>query len=1357
MQNSIKRTLSLILVLCSCLSMLLLTVTQADAASITVFSQNDSRWKNHQYGYKDNKGTPATIGSGGCGILSLVNAVYYMNGNFIDPIALADWSVDKGYRVNGVGTSHGLYPAYSKAYGNTYGFSCSSSEGTGTWDTLKSHLINGGTAIVPTVTRATGSAHLLVIADYDSSSGKYLVLDSYASSNRGTSSGYAWMTKATFQDRMSCSKFILINNTAGSSGTHTHSYSGSYYESAHPHKVYQKCSCGATQYTGGTTKVDTCETCNPVNTSSKYNTVLPFKAYLKGTSTVYPYSSAQLASQTGGEIWSNDECTISAVYSNGACKVTYPAGSTTKTAYAKLSDFIGDTSASLNRQTANRQITTYIRSSTGSTAYGYVSSGDVIYTLGTSGNMTQIFYPTSSGYKLAWVVTSDINYVAPTYDTRFNPYCPIKGYPCATANFTVYKSDHSTKQGTIYTSDYCTINHVYADGWCEVTYPTSSGNKTAYTPLNNFVYNVSANHMKYTANAQIKVHKTKNLPGDVNWYVSSGDQFFVVGSYGGASQVLYPIDAQYGGGYKLGWINTNDLPKTTYTVSYNANGGNGAPGNQTKNHGTALTLSTTAPTRAGHSFVGWATSASATSATYAPGASYNVDANLPLYAVWKVNKYEVTYNANGGTNAPTAQNKTHGTVLTLTKDIPVKNYTVTFNANGGTVDVSSRQVNCEFLGWSTSSSASSAAYQPGGSFSENANTILYAVWKNPTLEQYSIPVRSGYVFDGWYTEVNGGTQVMLSTVVSSDMTVYAHWEMATYEVTYDANGGEGAPDNQVKTHGKNLTISSTIPTKENNIFLGWATEEYPDTVQYHPGDAYSVDSDIMLIAVWEQATLTNIEISAKPEKTTYYVGDTLDATGLKLTLSYSDGHTEVITNGFSCSPNVLDVAGTQTIEVTYGGKTATFTVTVVEIQITELKLAKQPDKTTYYVGEQLDTTGLELEAIYSNGTSQTITGGFTCNPKNLNTVGTQNVTVSYGGKSVTFDVLVKSSPTAVLSIGSDSGMPGETVTIAVKLDQNPGLIGARMKISYDTNSLTLTEVKDGGILGEYQFGSDLSACPYIVLWENGLADTDFTAAGNLVYLTFRISENAPAGKLPVIISYDPEDVYNKDLVNVGLSITQGTIEVIEKENPNAPKIIVSTPTGSAGQQVNVEISLENNPGVASMMLSVDYDPEVLTLVAVEDRGHIGTAVHSDNLSTHPYLLTWANDLATENYTYSGEIATLTFRIADNADTGKTAITVSYDYENFDIFNVEGEQVRFTAQNGFVKISDVLVGDVNNDGRVNAQDRMILTRYLAKWTGYTEDKINIAASDVNGDGRVNAQDRMILTRYLAKWTGYETLS
>ena len=153
----------------------------------------------------------------------------------------------------------------------------------------------------------------------------------------------------------------------------------------------------------------------------------------------------------------------------------------------------------------------------------------------------------------------------------------------------------------------------------------------------------------------------------------------------------------------------------SYTISYNSNGGSGAPSSQKKYYGKTLTLSSTKPVRTGYTFLGWSTSSSATSATWSAGGSYTTNASDTLYAVWKVNTYTVYFNPNGGNSGSvTGLTKTYDKALTLptSAQSPTrKNYT--------------------FLGWSTSSSATSATWTAGSSYSVNitADTTLYAVWK----------------------------------------------------------------------------------------------------------------------------------------------------------------------------------------------------------------------------------------------------------------------------------------------------------------------------------------------------------------------------------------------------------------------------------------------------------------------------------------------------------------------------------------------------------------------------------------------------------------------------------------------------
>ncbi len=184
---------------------------------------------------------------------------------------------------------------------------------------------------------------------------------------------------------------------------------------------------------------------------------------------------------------------------------------------------------------------------------------------------------------------------------------------------------------------------------------------------------------------------------ELQHYLQAGDTYFIyVDLYGSTT-----------GSFYFAFVDG-------YAVIYHANGGSNAPASEILFRGTANALSSQAPNRTGYTFLGWATSSSATSAAYQPGDSFPISDDTTLYAVWKANTYTVSYNANGGSGAPGSQTKTHGTALTLSSTRPTRSgYT--------------------FLGWATSSTATSAAYQPGGSFTTNANTTLYAVWKENTV------------------------------------------------------------------------------------------------------------------------------------------------------------------------------------------------------------------------------------------------------------------------------------------------------------------------------------------------------------------------------------------------------------------------------------------------------------------------------------------------------------------------------------------------------------------------------------------------------------------------------------------------
>lgn len=120
------------------------------------------------------------------------------------------------------------------------------------------------------------------------------------------------------------------------------------------------------------------------------------------------------------------------------------------------------------------------------------------------------------------------------------------------------------------------------------------------------------------------------------------------------------------------------------------------------------------------------------------------------------------------------------------------------------------------------------------------------------------PNRTGYAFAGWYnTSINNGTVYQPGQTVhdlpDQAVTWLAKWTANTFTVKYDANGGTGAPGNQTKTYGVTLKLSTTVPTRENCIFLGWGTAPGSTTVAYAAGANYTANADLTLYAMWRRA------------------------------------------------------------------------------------------------------------------------------------------------------------------------------------------------------------------------------------------------------------------------------------------------------------------------------------------------------------------------------------------------------------------------------------------------------------------------------------------------------------------------
>lgn len=127
--------------------------------------------------------------------------------------------------------------------------------------------------------------------------------------------------------------------------------------------------------------------------------------------------------------------------------------------------------------------------------------------------------------------------------------------------------------------------------------------------------------------------------------------------------------------------------------------------------------------------------------------------------------------------------------MTVNAQWQAASYTVTYNANGGRCLQTSKEVT--YLG---------------------------------NYGNMATPTRDGYTFEGWYTQIQGGTQVTSDSKVeiTDNITIYAHWKANSYQITYDTNGGK------VDATGKSVVMgerygSLAVPSRGGYSFCGWWT------------------------------------------------------------------------------------------------------------------------------------------------------------------------------------------------------------------------------------------------------------------------------------------------------------------------------------------------------------------------------------------------------------------------------------------------------------------------------------------------------------------------------------------------------
>lgn len=322
-------------------------------------------------------------------------------------------------------------------------------------------------------------------------------------------------------------------------------------------------------------------------------------------------------------------------------------------------------------------------------------------------------------------------------------------------------------------------------------------------------------------------------------------------------------DSSYVSGEKWSdevWYDTGAL--ASYRITYNANGGSGAPSEQTRWYGETLWLSSTRPKRDGYTFLGWATSPSG-GVAYQPGAAFTGDYGMTLYAVWQINTWTVTYNANGGINAPASQIKTYGQTLKLSTTKPTK-------------------VDYNFKGWATSKTNADkgiVAYAAGANYTSNANITLYAVWElayvRPRINNLSIVRCNSAGVDS-----ESGTYLKINFSWVTDLTgvyIYAQYKKQTdtkwQQTTLLSNGSSKSGSITNKVIGGNaITAESSWVvriymydskhTGDSDDYYTYSTEISVGTTKY-PIDIRKAGKGIAFGKVAETDNLADFDFKTR--------------------------------------------------------------------------------------------------------------------------------------------------------------------------------------------------------------------------------------------------------------------------------------------------------------------------------------------------------------------------------------------------------------------------------------------------------------------------------------------------------------
>ena len=307
------------------------------------------------------------------------------------------------------------------------------------------------------------------------------------------------------------------------------------------------------------------------------------------------------------------------------------------------------------------------------------------------------------------------------------------------------------------------------------------------------------------------------------WYQSSSNQINISYTTTGTAKVTArTVDKS--NNYSE---STKDFTINKYTITFNkgiADKIGGEANNITKScyaiSGQSCSITSPDIEKKGYTIIGWNTNKNATTSIWNINTSKSISSSATYYPILKANIYTITLNNQGATSSGTKK--------------VYYQYNTTKTINGTT---------CYYYTNSSLTTCLSGGY--------NINK----------------PSKTGYSFKGYYTSTNGsgtnyvnssGTFINNAYKTIGDKTLYANWQANTYTITYNANGGSGAPSSQSYTYDPNndtvFYLSSTTPSRSGYTFLGWSLSSTATSASYSAGQRWGTHNanNYTLYAVWKK-------------------------------------------------------------------------------------------------------------------------------------------------------------------------------------------------------------------------------------------------------------------------------------------------------------------------------------------------------------------------------------------------------------------------------------------------------------------------------------------------------------------------